>query len=522
MLELSVRAISFKIKCKEKNTMYSIKLDKAVYRDKVYACWVGKNIGGTMGTPFEGQRQINNITGFTTPPGVVLPNDDLDLQLVWLHALEQCGPNAISANLLGEYWISYITPHWNEYGIGKSNLKRGVPAPMSGDYDNDWCNSNGAWIRSEIWATTAPAMPHVAAKYAMEDAKVDHGAGEGTFAAAFVAALQSAAFVICDLRKCIEIGLAAIPDESRMAKSIRFVLECYDKGMSWVDARNAVQQLNADIGDGWFEAPSNVTYAAIGLLWGEGDFKKSMTTAINCGDDTDCTGATVGATMGILYGTAGIPKDWSQYIGDDIVTISLAKGNHGKTLPTSCTELTDRVVRIAPVVVTTNSIKHAKWDNNKGYSDYEVEICSENVIPENVDTKLVEYVSEIVKPVATGLVPYSVYEENVFMTVQAILDRAPDIAPGEEIGVHVTLQSKCCFENENRNVSMRWILPEGFTATGKKSMLMHAFNPHSSGKEECDFVIKAGDVVNAENRIILEIISQGRCTPVYVSIPLFG
>ena len=179
---------------------YRIKLDKETYRDKVYACWVGKNIGGTMGTPFEGLRQVNDIKGYTTAPGVVLPNDDLDLQLVWLYALEQCGPAAINANLLGEHWISYITPHWNEYGLGKCNLKRGIPAPMSGDYDNDWCNSNGAWIRSEVWATVSPAMPHVAAKYAMEDAMVDHGAGEGTFAAAFVAALQSAAFVVSDLR----------------------------------------------------------------------------------------------------------------------------------------------------------------------------------------------------------------------------------------------------------------------------------------------------------------------------------
>ena len=169
---------------------------------------------------------------------------------------------------------------------------------MAGDYENDWCNSNGAWIRTEVWATVAPGMPHVAAKYAIEDASVDHGAGEGTFAAAFVAALQSAAFVISDLRKCIEVGMAAIPAESRMAKSIEFVFKCYDDGMDWKDARNAVQQLNSDIGDGWFEAPSNVTYAVIGLLWGEGDFKKSMITAINCGDDTDCTGATVGATLG--------------------------------------------------------------------------------------------------------------------------------------------------------------------------------------------------------------------------------
>ena len=504
------------------NPKYVIKLDKKKYADKVQACWIGKNIGGTMGTPFEGLRQINDIQGFTTAPGVVLPNDDLDLQLVWLYALEQCGPAAINANLLGEHWISYITPHWNEYGLGKCNLKRGIPAPMSGDYDNDWRNSNGAWIRSEVWATVSPAMPHVAAKYAMEDAMVDHGAGEGTFAAAFVAALQSAAFVVSDLRKCIEVGLASIPDDSRMAKSIKFVLECYDNGMSWIDARNAVQQLNADIGNGWFEAPSNVTYAAIGLLWGEGDFKKSMITAINCGDDTDCTGATVGATMGILYGMAGIPEDWRQYIGDDIITISIAKGNNGKTLPKTCTELTERIVNIAPVVLAYNSTKHTNYTPDGAFSDYFVEFGDEDVVTDDVHAKFIEFTTQKIKPVASGLLPYSIYEENVFMRVQIALDKAPDIAPGDEIGLTVFFNSKCCFEDEPRNVSMRWILPEGFSASGKKTLMVHGFNPHSTGQASARFTIKVGEEVNAMNRAILEIITEGRCTPMYISVPLLG
>ena len=504
------------------NQKYFIKLNKETYRDKVQACWIGKNIGGTMGTPYEGSKEINDINGFATAPGVVLPNDDLDLQLVWLYALEQCGPAAINANMLGEHWISYITPHWNEYGLGKANLKRGIPAPMSGDYDNDWRNSNGAWIRSEIWATVAPAMPHVAAKYAMEDAMVDHGAGEGTFAAAFVAALQSAAFVVSDLRKCIDVGLAAIPDESRMAKSIRFVLECYDGGMSWLDARNAVQKLNSDIGDGWFEAPSNVTYAAIGLLWGEGDFKKSMITAINCGDDTDCTGATVGATMGILYGMAGIPDDWRQYIGDDIVTVSIAKGNNGKSMPKSCTELTDRIVKTAPVVLAHNSTKHTAFTPDGAYADYDVEITDEDSIPADVFENLVKFTSSKIKPVATNLLPYSIYEENVFMRVQIALDKEPDIAPGEEIGLTVFFNSKSCFEDEARNISMRWILPEGFTVSGKKTLMVHGFNPHSCGKAQTRFVIKAGDEVSAMNRAILEIITEGRCTPMYICVPLLG
>ena len=159
-----------------------LKLNRAVLRDKIYACWIGKNIGGTMGTPFEGNTEIQSIEGFTTPEGTVLPNDDLDLQLIWLKALEEKGPYGITAQVLGEYWLNYISPSWNEYGIGKGNLRLGLLPPLSGEYENRWKHSNGAWIRSEIWACVTPGCPDAAIRYAVEDAMVDHGMSEGTFA----------------------------------------------------------------------------------------------------------------------------------------------------------------------------------------------------------------------------------------------------------------------------------------------------------------------------------------------------
>ena len=78
------------------------------YKDRVYACWLGKNIGGTIGGPYEGRKEILDIKGFATDAGIPLPNDDLDLQLVWLHAVEKLGINAIKASTLGEFWLSFI------------------------------------------------------------------------------------------------------------------------------------------------------------------------------------------------------------------------------------------------------------------------------------------------------------------------------------------------------------------------------------------------------------------------------
>ena len=59
------------------------------YRDKVKACFLGKNIGGTLGAPFECIRGVYDIDYYTHDLSLgVLPNDDLDLQLVWLKAME--------------------------------------------------------------------------------------------------------------------------------------------------------------------------------------------------------------------------------------------------------------------------------------------------------------------------------------------------------------------------------------------------------------------------------------------------
>jgi hypothetical protein len=65
---------------------------------------MGKNIGGTAGMPYEWKRQVNDISFYTHDmDGEPLPNDDLDIQLLWLIAMEDRGIR-LSAQDLAEYW----------------------------------------------------------------------------------------------------------------------------------------------------------------------------------------------------------------------------------------------------------------------------------------------------------------------------------------------------------------------------------------------------------------------------------
>ncbi|MBQ4106108.1 MAG: ADP-ribosylglycohydrolase family protein [Lentisphaeria bacterium] len=314
------------------------------YRDKVLGCWAGKNIGGTLGTPVEGQRTMHDVSFYLHDVnGAPLPNDDLDLQLIWLNAVEREGINHITPRLLGEYWVNFIVGPWNEYGVGAANIRNGFYPPLSGQVNNQrWHASNGAWIRSEIWASMFPGSPAKAAHYAWMDACCDH-CGDGIYAELFTAALESAAYVENDLRKLINIALAHIPADSRVARSVNLVCDAYDKKIPYREVREMVVQDSADLG--WFQAPANVAFGIIGLLYGEGDFEKAICYAVNCGDDTDCTGGLAGAVMGILLGAANIPEKWMKPIGNSICTMAI--NPMWLVVPETIEELTERVIRTA-------------------------------------------------------------------------------------------------------------------------------------------------------------------------------
>ena len=349
------------------------------YRKKVLGCWMGKNIGGTLGAPDEWKRQINNYDFYAQDlHGEPMPNDDLDIQLLWLIALEERGIN-IDTHTLSEYWVNYVVPHWAEYGTAQINLRAGLQPPLSGSVNNTYKDSCGSFIRSEIWACIAPGCPQVAAQYAYEDAIIDHGGGEGVYAEVFCAALESAAFVINDIRKLINIGLSYIPESCAVAQATKTAIECYGNNKSWQNARDEILEKyrgrvppcnehlmsKEDIDKGFvngilgYDVPSNIGILIIGLLYGESDFAKTLCTAVNCGEDTDCTAATAGSIFGIMHGYDAIPEKWIDPIGKSIKTVTLNLGDlgyFGNMVPADINNLTERTEKIANQVIAAKNL----------------------------------------------------------------------------------------------------------------------------------------------------------------------
>ncbi|QGQ95196.1 ADP-ribosylglycohydrolase family protein [Paenibacillus psychroresistens] len=328
--------------------MGRMKLNAAEYYRKVYGGWLGKNIGGTLGAPVEGKMELLDLKFYPILPDGPLENDDLDLQLVWLHALEQYGAR-LTAKELGQEWLEHVFFPFDEYGYALTNLRRGLQAPISGWFNNPFNNCMGSPIRSEIWAMVAPGAPHVAAYYAYEDAIVDHAAGEGVYGEVFFAAIESAAFVISDRDQLIQIGLAFIPKECRTAIALQDLLKWHQADKTWLEARELILLHHGH--PNFTDAPQNIAFTILGWLYGN-DFEDSILKAVNCGYDTDCTAATLAAILGIIGGPESLPERWVKPVGDRVVVSPPIKGFPA---PQDLDELTRRTMRMGREVL-------AVWD----------------------------------------------------------------------------------------------------------------------------------------------------------------
>ncbi|MBK1875496.1 ADP-ribosylglycohydrolase family protein [Pelagicoccus mobilis] len=283
------------------------------YFTTAYDMWLGKFIGGTFGANYEGFKHILDVNVEDLLPLNIVENDDTDLQILWLHALQEHGIDLNSEQMVAE-WREHVDAPWSEYGIAIANWERGIMPPKSGDVDN-WFFGNGMGcpIRSEIWGIICPGMPGLAASYAKQDAELDHHE-DSVQAEIFLAALEAAAFLEKDLMKLIETGLSYIDPESRFAQMVPKVIEWCESN-SWQQVRALILR---DFGHPDFtNSPQNLGFTILALLKGDGDFVKTMNIAINCAYDTDCTAASAGAILNAISGTAALPPSIRDALTDD-------------------------------------------------------------------------------------------------------------------------------------------------------------------------------------------------------------
>jgi ADP-ribosylglycohydrolase len=305
------------------------KLIEKNFRKQVINCWLGKAVGGTLGMPFEGDDGPLDLTYYDPVPTKMIPNDDLDLQIVWACILDKLKNPCVDRYILGQAWLDHVKFPLDEYAVAIRNLRLGIKPPLTGSYDNCYMNGMGAAIRSEIWACLAPGNPALAAKYAYEDACVDH-AEEGIWAAVFLASLQSAAFVENVPDTLLDSALEQLPKTSLIRQAVTDTRLWQRQGHEWLLIRKKI--LERYCNENFTDVTMNIAFIVLAWLASEGDFSKGICIAANCGKDTDCTAGTLGALMGILD-TECIDDKWLMPIGNNLIVSPEIVGiDHPETL----------------------------------------------------------------------------------------------------------------------------------------------------------------------------------------------
>ena len=288
--------------------MSKTKLTWDVFLDKVYGCWLGKCISGTIGAPYEGFKGDLKVEYSPRLIENMLPNDDLDLQILWLEVLEEKGAAFTSADLAKAFYEKCpYAP--GEYATFKKNYELGLLPPLTGRFNNNYyIEGMGCPIRSEIWACVAPGDPALAASLSEKDGCMDHY-GESILAERYLAALEAMAFLWeGSIRDLILAALDYVPADCKYRRLVTDVVSWCDSG---ADAPAVMGRIMRQYGHSdCTNMYQNMGISLLALLLGRDDMLDTTILALNCGFDTDCTCATVGSIIGILRGGASLMQQY--------------------------------------------------------------------------------------------------------------------------------------------------------------------------------------------------------------------
>lgn len=310
------------------------------YVERVYAGVLGKLVGVYLGRPFEGwwydkiMQDLGEVWYYVHDKlgkPLVVTDDDISGTFTFLRALPDHGNRLdITPRQIGETWLNYLIERktilwWG--GIGNSTehtaylrLKHGIPAPESGSIATNGpivAEQIGAQIFIDGWAMVSPGDPERAADLARRAASVSHD-GEAIYGAQALAGMEALAFVESDINCLIDTGVSLIPKDSIIYRMIGDLRDWYAKDQDW---RKTYQRITEQYGYknyiGGCHMVPNHALIILGLLYGEGDFQKSLMVCNTCGWDTDCNSGNLGCLLGIRNGLEAFEgADWRGPVAD--------------------------------------------------------------------------------------------------------------------------------------------------------------------------------------------------------------
>ena len=261
-------------------------------------------------------RHINDKGNWVKwTPERMSDQDDLYIEFMFLYSIMKNGLD-VTAVEIAEDWVMYLDSNriWCANKGAYQNFQRGIWPPWSGHPRNTiWGDAIDFQIEADLFGLISPGMPRISNAWGD---KVGHimNYGDGVYAGMAMAAMYSEAFFESDPRKLAEYSLRAIPAESGYAKMVRDVLDLHKQYPDWQDAWKKLEpkwgRKDGELVSGVY-VPINGAYVYMGLLYGGGDFWKTMNISMRCGRDSDCNPSSSAGILGTILGMKGIPEKWA-------------------------------------------------------------------------------------------------------------------------------------------------------------------------------------------------------------------
>jgi hypothetical protein len=301
------------------------RLSRPVLEDKVRGGWVGQMAGVAFGAPTEFRYRGRRIEGDLpawTPDRVrnAIDQDDLYVEMTFAEVMDRKGLDATSADY-GEAFRQSQYRLWHANAAARRLLDRGLKPPQTGHPRyNLHADDIDFQIESDFIGLMTPGLPQEAGKYCQLVGRVmNHG--DGLYGGVFVTGMYSAAFFETDPRKVVEAGLAGLPAGSGYALIVRDVLDWSARHPDdWTRTWDLIQQkwdrddpcTEGALDPFNIDAKLNGAYIALGLLYGKGDFAKTIEIATRAGQDSDCNPSNAAGILGTMVGYSRIPDEWTR------------------------------------------------------------------------------------------------------------------------------------------------------------------------------------------------------------------
>jgi hypothetical protein len=300
------------------------RISRSTLEDKIRGGWAGQMIGVSYGAPAEFRSNGKIIEGdpfnsFNWKPERItnsLNQDDLYVEMTFAEVMDKRGLGATVEDY-GDAFRDSKYELWHANAGARKLLNRGVRAPMSGHPTfNAHANDIDFQIESDFIGLMTPGLPQEAVKYCDRVGRVMNY-GDGLYGGMFITGMYSAAFFETDVRKVVEAGLACIPAKSGFGQIVRDVLDWSAKNPDdWRKCWHLIEEKwdiddpcpGGALADFNIDAKINGAYVALGLLYGKGDFAKTLEITTRCGQDADCNPSSAAGVLGVMLGYKGIPE----------------------------------------------------------------------------------------------------------------------------------------------------------------------------------------------------------------------